>query len=237
MKNKNQKIFVFDVGNTLIEKPSNCMVQTLADDLIALQENGNIIGVATMRNIAMLNELLIQVKFDFIIALNGAYVECENQIIIDSPIKNNELTEILKVIDKNKIECKLYTKHEIQTSIRQIETVYGIELRECSEVIDTLKKEFPSFVFHVWEKGKTCDIHSIDVSKSIGMQKVCHFFDIPSQMSTAFGDGFNDIGLFKLCGISVAMGSSPQELKRLATFVTKSVEDNGVSWALKNFIL
>lgn len=235
MKNKENKIYVFDVGNTLIDKPSNRMVPELVDDLFALQERGNIIGVATMRNMAMLNELLAQVNFDFIIALNGAYVECKNVTIFDKPIDCNELAPITISLDSSKIEYVLYSKINVHTSIIQNENIYGIELKHCSDVIQSLKMDFPLFTFHVWEEGITCDIHSINVSKGKGMQEVCRYFNIPLQNSIAFGDGFNDAELFRLCGISIAMGTSPEELKSLATFVTKSVNENGVSWALNKF--
>ena len=237
MKSTTHKIFVFDVGNTLIAKPSNRMVSELVNDLSALKNAGNLIGIATMRNLPMLNELIAQVNFDFIIALNGAYIECENKILLDSPIDSKELIQITNTLDSNKLQYNLYAKSNIIDSAEQIEAFYGIELKNCSNFIDSLKAHFPTFTFHIWEKGKTCDIHSISVSKSIAMKKVCEYFGIPLKNSIAFGDGFNDIELFKLCGVSIAMETAPNELKQIATFLTKSVTDNGVSWALKHFRL
>jgi hypothetical protein len=237
MKNAMRKIFVFDVGNTLIEKPSNLMAIELAKDLSELKSKENIIGIATMRNLAMLNELIAQVNFDFIIALNGAYVECENKILLDSPIDNNELIKITATLNSNNAHYNLYAKSNIIKSAEQREFVYGIELKECSNFIDSLKEQFPTLTFHIWEKGKTCDIHSKKVSKSIAMKLVCEHFNVQLQNSIAFGDGFNDIELFNLCGVTVAMETAPNELKQVATFITKSVKENGVSWALENYIL
>lgn len=237
MNNNPQNIYVFDVGNTLIEKPSNIMVSTLAEDLIALQKNGNVIGIATMRNLTMLKELINQVKFDFIIALNGAYVQCGNDFIVDEPIDSKDFIEIKKYIDYKQVKCKLYAKYSILNQEESNEKIYGIELKECYDFVDDLEASFPSFVFHIWEKGKSCDIHSIDVSKAKAIEKVCNYFGIPIQKSIAFGDGFNDIEMFKVCGKSIAMGTAADQLKQVATFVTKSVKDNGVSWALKELQL
>ncbi len=237
MKNTTHKIFVFDVGNTLIAKPSNRMVSALVNDLSALKNAGNVIGIATMRNLAMLNELIAQVGFDFIIALNGAYIECENQILLDSPVENKDLIQIKNTLNSNNLHYNLYAKYNIINSTNQLEFVYGIELKDCSNFIDSLRTQFPTFIFHIWEKGKTCDIHSKNVSKSIAIKKVCEHFGISLENTIAFGDGFNDIELFQLCGVSVAMETAPNELKQIATFLTKSVTDNGVSWALKNLPL
>jgi HAD superfamily hydrolase (TIGR01484 family) len=237
MKSKKHKVFVFDVGNTLIAKPSNCMVAELVNDVSALKNAGNVIGIATMRNLAMLNELIAQVNFDFIIPLNGAYVECENQILLDSPIESKDLIQIIDTLNSYNVNYNLYKKSNITNSAEQLDFVYGIELKNCSNFIDSLISQFPIFTFHIWEKGKTCDIQSLNVSKSMAIKKVCEHFEIPLQNSIAFGDGFNDIDLFKLCGVSVAMETAPNELKQIATFITKSVTDNGVSWALKHFPL
>jgi hydroxymethylpyrimidine pyrophosphatase-like HAD family hydrolase len=237
MNNSLQNIYVFDVGNTLIEKPSTIMVSTLAYDLIALQKSGNIIGIATMRNLTMLKELIAQVKFDFIIALNGAYVQCGNEVIVDKPIESKDFIQIKKALDYKQVQYKFYTKNSILNQEESNEKVYGIELKECYDFVDELKASFPSFVFHIWEKGKSCDIHSIDVSKGKAIEKVCNYFGIPIQKSIAFGDGFNDIEMFKVCGKSIAMETAPDQLKQVATFVTKSVKENGVSWALKQLQL
>lgn len=237
MKNNTQKIYVFDVGNTLIEKPSNFMVSELVSDLVTLQKNGNLIGIATMRNLTMLKDLITQVKFDFIIALNGAYVVCGNEILIDYPININELSQIRNTLDHLQMDYKLFTKDTIQTSKEFNEIVYGIEIKNCHNVIYDLERKYPSFTFHIWEKGKTCDVHSINVSKSKGMEIVCNYFDISLQKSIAFGDGFNDVELFKVTRLSVAMDTAPEELKNIASFITKSVTENGVSWALKNILV
>jgi HAD superfamily hydrolase (TIGR01484 family) len=237
VKNRTQKIFFFDVGNTLVEKPSNHIDNKLVRDILSLRENGNIIGLATMRNLAMLDEILSQIQFDFIITLNGAYVECKKEILIDTPINRNELSQILNAFVFLNIDYNIYSKYYIHKSIIPNEQYYGIEIKECYNEVNNLQKVFNSFVFHIWEKGKNCDVHSLDISKCKGMLEVCKYFDIPLKNSIVFGDGYNDIEMFKKCGKSIAMGSAPKELKEIASFITKSVSENGVSWALKHFQL
>ncbi|ATA90462.1 HAD family hydrolase [Capnocytophaga stomatis] len=237
MKNREQKIFVFDVGNTLIEKPNNHMNFELIQDLFTLQKQGNLIGLATMRNLTMLEKLISQLRFDFIIALNGAYVICKNNILIDSPIDDFELIQFLNILKSKEIQYELYKKYNITNSIEEEGCVYGIKIKNCSDHIDFLRENFHSFIFYSWEDGKICDVHSTNTSKSKAMELVCNYYNISLQNSIVFGDGFNDIDLFKLCNISVAMETAPDELKQVASFVTKSVSNNGVSWALKHLQL
>ena len=58
-------------------------------------------------------------------------------------------------------------------------------------------------------------------------------FDIHHTM--AFGDGGNDIAILKQAGIGVALGNAIPELKKVANYVTTSIDDHGIYHALKHF--
>lgn len=47
------------------------------------------------------------------------------------------------------------------------------------------------------------------------------------------GDNWNDVEMFEVCGVSVAMGNAHDELKELADLVTTDVLDDGVANALR----
>ena len=51
----------------------------------------------------------------------------------------------------------------------------------------------------------------------------------------AFGDGGNDIQMLSHAGIGIAMGNASDEVKKVADFVTDSVDEDGVYKALKHF--
>lgn len=53
--------------------------------------------------------------------------------------------------------------------------------------------------------------HGIDASETIGI-----------------GDSWNDVEMFEVCGVGIAMGNAPDELKQLADEVTTSVRDDGI---------
>ena len=50
-----------------------------------------------------------------------------------------------------------------------------------------------------------------------------------------FGDGHNDYTMFKQAPMSIAMGNAIDELKEIATFITKSNKENGIEYACKHF--
>ncbi len=69
------------------------------------------------------------------------------------------------------------------------------------------------------------------------MRKVARLYDIRPDETIAFGDGLNDLPMIRAAGIGVAMENGYDALKQEADFVTKSVEDEGVEFALKHFHL
>ena len=48
-----------------------------------------------------------------------------------------------------------------------------------------------------------------------------------------FGDGPNDMEIFDYVGLKIAMGNAVPELKEKADFVTKTVEEDGILYALE----
>ena len=72
-------------------------------------------------------------------------------------------------------------------------------------------------------------------SKATGIQFRADRLDIPIENTFAFGDSTNDLAMLQYAGISVAMGNSSDTVKKQVDFVTRSVEDEGVAYALEHF--
>ncbi len=53
----------------------------------------------------------------------------------------------------------------------------------------------------------------------------------------AIGDNYNDYTMLKYAGLSVAMGDAPEEIKNIASAVTKDVENDGVAEAIASYLL
>ena len=55
---------------------------------------------------------------------------------------------------------------------------------------------------------------------------------IPTDAVATIGDMHNDIAMFRKCGMSIAMGNATDDIKRQATNVTASNEDEGFAGAI-----
>lgn len=74
-----------------------------------------------------------------------------------------------------------------------------------------------------------------DLTKADGIREVLGLLGSTMEDCYAFGDGFNDIDMLKQAGMGVAMGNADPEVQKYADFVTKSIDEDGVEYALKHF--
>ncbi|AFZ78929.1 haloacid dehalogenase-like hydrolase family member protein [Theileria equi strain WA] len=72
------------------------------------------------------------------------------------------------------------------------------------------------------------------VTKASGVTKFLEHYDIPADNFGFIGDGYNDIEIMSMAGISFAIGNAPNEVKEHAQWVlNKTCDDGGVAEALK----
>lgn len=76
-----------------------------------------------------------------------------------------------------------------------------------------------------------------DGNKGNALKIVAGYYGIPMADTVAIGDNFNDIPMLKVAGFSVAMGNADTVVKQLCKAVTLSNTENGVSYAMDQFIL
>ena len=75
------------------------------------------------------------------------------------------------------------------------------------------------------------------VSKSKAMEVLAAHLGISASEVAAIGDGFNDIPMLNSAGLAIAMGNAPDEVKKIADFVTLDVSHNGLAAAIERFLL
>jgi len=79
------------------------------------------------------------------------------------------------------------------------------------------------------------EITPAGIHKALGMEKYISQFGLKREDTIAFGDGSNDYDMIKYAGCGVAMGNASDEIKEIADYVTKSVDEDGIYHALKEF--
>lgn len=115
-----------------------------------------------------------------------------------------------------------------------------LAIDDNTELIKNLQQElsarFNGKLYVVRSTPRFCEFSNIDATKGNAVRYLAQKWDIKQDEIMACGDNDNDIEMLLAAGTRVAMGNATDELKKIANFVTKSVDEDGVPFAVAKFI-
>lgn len=82
----------------------------------------------------------------------------------------------------------------------------------------------------------SADCSTVSFDKGHAVAYLLKHFGIDKDHCYAFGDGYNDQAMFREAGNRIAMGNAVPEVKALATYITKSVDEGGILYALEQLL-
>jgi Cof subfamily protein (haloacid dehalogenase superfamily) len=80
---------------------------------------------------------------------------------------------------------------------------------------------------------KYLEISAKGIDKGHAVHAICKKYGFSPSQVMAVGDYYNDIGMFREAGYSVAMGNAPSDIKSQADTVTLSNNENGLALAIQ----
>ncbi|MRX71481.1 Cof-type HAD-IIB family hydrolase [Bacillus lacus] len=116
-------------------------------------------------------------------------------------------------------------------SASKIDVVFSNE-QALTEVYEIIKNAFEGIDLHSHERG-TLRISSKGVNKAAGLRILAGKLGIPLSQTVAIGDSLDDLEMISIAGLGVAMGQAPFEVKHAADWLTRSNDDNGLAYMIK----
>ncbi len=229
------KIVIFDIGKTLFDKSvSNRISDQLLDDIKQLREKKIKVGVCTMRTVKHCKEI-IPVDLDFYICLNGSYIWCDNKLIYEQQVDfKNENTDYLSYGSELACYSSECAKTMATANGFLIDNI-GVAVPAYNVVLFNIEQTqlplYDEFHYEYWPSTKTIVLQNKETSKVNGIKRVLNYYNL-TQPILYFGDGPNDLDVFKKYDDCVCMGDSYPKLEKFALFKTKTCANQGVSLAL-----
>ena len=159
-----------------------------------------------------------------------------NEAFIYSSVLNKHQKEVLTRYEK---DDNLIEQKNIRSMEKNFKIVYMGEellLRELAQNLESFFGENLKYILAP-EAYVGCYFLTIlhkNADKSHGIQSVSEYLGFDLQKLTVFGDNFNDVGMFELSGISVAVANAQEGVKSLADIVLHHTNDeDGVAHYLK----
>lgn len=170
---------------------------------------------------------------------NGLFASKDFDIRADKAIK---AYSAYKGKDPSKVTVRKAFPHMIYDG-----EVYRDDVNKISFVLNTYddylqaKKTFNDLEVNTWggkeQKALFGDIGVKGMTKEKALLKVLEYHHLTRKDAIAIGDATIDIGMLKECAIGIAMNSGSDDVKKIADYVCKDVDDDGLYDALEHYNL
>ena len=253
------KAIFFDVDGTLLSHRTNSVPASALRALEALRQKGILTFMATGRHISMLRQLkaLEGLHFDGVVSLNGQYCCDESGVIYHCPLETSAVAALLDYLKAHPHPCILVEADRMYINfhnalVEQVQAAIHSEMPELGDLdrgytqpiyqaILYMSEEnlaklppLPGIKLTRWNLGGA-DLIPAKGGKAAGITRLLEHYGIDKSETMAFGDGENDVDMFRAVGISVAMGNACAEAKEAADYVTDDIDQDGIWNALKHF--
>lgn len=255
-KAKKIKIIFFDIDDTLRVKDTAYIPDSIKTVFASLKKKGILTGIATGRGMYGVVPEIQDLKPDYYVTINGAYVlNNKGQEVFNQPLSKEVTERFVAWCQENGVAYGFAGKDKPVVSERSqliddaMIPVYGV----CEVAPDF---HLDNDVYHMWtfaqnnaelqlpedlaEKVRpviwhehSSDVVDLNTSKATGVAQVLEKEGLKPINAMMFGDGPNDMEIFDYVGFKVAMGNAVPELKEKADYVTDKVEEDGIFNALE----
>lgn len=247
-----QKIFFFDIDGTLAIKgktPDNNIA-----DLKKLKEVGYLTFICTGRAPFYAQNLYGDLVSGYI-CCNGRYILYNGKKLHAEAFANEEIDFYQKKMKELNLGAlfvsdeQSFAYHLDENQIQTVQKEYG------NDRIDIYKEDQNYYTFDLFYTNQFdemiqtfqdrlvindhggcghCDCSTIGYDKGNGIDYLLEYFHISKEDAYAFGDGYNDQAMFRVVGNAIAMGNAVDVLKEKATYITDSIENDGITKALQH---
>lgn len=251
-----RSVIFFDIDGTLLDHDKKLPPST-KEAIFALKEKGHEVAIATGRAPFMYEDLRKELDINTYVSYNGQYVVLNGEVIYTNPLKISSLVNLTEAALKNDHPVVYMDHEDMKANVPEhsyisesIDTLkigmlpthdpYYYKERDIFQTLlfcpvgeeKQYEEVFRDFDFVRWHPVSV-DVIPAGGSKIKGIEKITEKLGFPKERQFAFGDGLNDLEMLTNVYHSVAMGNGLDEVKAVAKYVTKSVEEDGILHGLK----
>ena len=127
----------------------------------------------------------------------------------------------------------------INTAIPEVgtykgEDLYGATVFGKTESINGLVSRLKGCKRSFWHNSAS-DIVLSSAGKVKGIEAVMKYFDLKQDETMAFGDEDNDLDMIAYVKTGIVMGNGSDNMKKIADYITDSVDNNGIYNAVRHY--
>lgn len=258
------KLLFFDVDGTLLSEKTHKIPNSAKKAIKSAQENGHLAFINTGRPRCSIDKEMMSVGVDGFVCGCGTYIEYHGQTLFQSELPSKVCKEIVTLLRKYHISALLegtqgvfYEPENIHPKIEAIKKDYKACGFDISKTWDDPNIQFDKATcwfhgnsdFEPFYQAMSQHFEAIkraedfyefiqpQYSKATGIQFLVDYFGLQLDDAYAFGDSTNDLSMLTYVKNSIGMKESDPEVKKVVSFMTKDVDEDGIAYALEHFHL
>lgn len=246
------KLIASDVDGTLLGRGETKINQEAFDVINAVSDMGVLFVIASGRPYCELKHLFEPVMDKIaLVCSDGALTVYHGKNVLEMQMDRNKAEALLWDVEQ-KPDCEFLVYGEFIAYMKPKEESYDLKVRETCfnnvNVINTFKNIGEDYlkVGIYNKKGISCvedyflskwsrdfeviysanewlEFTAPGVNKSVGITALMNKFNIKREDTIAFGDSYNDIGMFHTVGRGFAMENAKEELKDISDGISGNV--------------
>ncbi len=256
------RLIAMDIDGTLLNSKGE-ITDTVRSAIKKTQELGVQIAIVSGRNIPGINDVLGKLGLDlWFISSGGANISNYrmDKILWRSYLKNEDAKAVIQEARKagagiflerpdrlfwegslhylqwiisakglhieivNDLLGHLDTDPLKITLVGEVETVGQIELN-----LKAMNLE----INMAYSTPRYLEITRTGVNKGAALKQMADHLNIPLGEIIAIGDGENDIPMFAVAGLGIAMGNAPENVRQAADLIVPTNDEDGLAYVLK----
>ena len=245
--------FFFDIDGTLAAHGQ--IVEEHKLILKQLRDLGHTVCICTGRPYAYA-AALFDAYVDGYVASNGRYLVYQGRCVYELPLTVEEITDMQKIAESLQVQLLFYGTNKqyacgmseamktivMETRKEQVQLAWDKErepvysLNVCYQppnTIEILRKAYAHMlILNDHDDNFSADATTMTFDKGNGIEKLLELLNLSKEDTYAFGDGANDVSMFRVCCHTIAMGNAVDELKERANYITSHFQQHGIRKAL-----
>ena len=260
----NKNIVFFDIDGTIISDETRIIPDSCVTAIKKIQENGHLAFINTGRPTSELTQKIRDLNFDGYICGCGTYVEYKDKILLNKELGPDLSKEVANDITKYNLEAILEGSKDVywdkpenikNKTVLQLKDQHRYEgfykgytwYREDVNIVklviflkpdskfNEFRKKYEKIFDFIKRDESFYELVPLGYSKASGIEFICDYLDIPRENTYALGDSTNDLPMLEYAAHSIAMGNSTPSIFDSVSYITTSVDEDGIYIALKHY--
>lgn len=258
---KIKKALFFDIDGTLFSVKHRNVPDSAIAAIKKAREEGHLVFINSGRVYLQMDEIRAQIEVDGYLCGCGTYIRIGDEVLYHSAIPRDLGIRLKKEILQYGFDGVLEGMDGVvirneESHIAQVEEfrnallenipilptgwddhsytfdkacIIGDQNSDQKSLFGRLKKDFD-----IIDRGDNFyEIVQLGHSKATAIDVILERYNIPLEQAYVFGDSSNDLPMFMHVPNAVLMAEHDKVLEPYASFTTKSVEDDGIAYAME----